>query len=91
LAAFESRSEIGVLGVLTRADTVEELGEILRGRGVEPVRWYGVWLFVDWLGFGGAEVDPGDAERVAAVEFEAGRRDPCRGLSRVFHLVGRKA
>ncbi|WP_284743833.1 class I SAM-dependent methyltransferase [Amycolatopsis sp. RTGN1] len=91
LAAFESRSELGVLGVPTRADTVEELGELLRSRGVEPVRWYGVWLFVDWLGFGGAEVDPADAERVAAVEFEAGRRDPYRGLSRVFHLVGRKA
>jgi S-adenosylmethionine-dependent methyltransferase len=91
LAAFDARAEIGVLGVPTRADTVEELGELLRSRGVEPVRWYGVWLFVDWLGFGGAEVDPADAERVAAVEFEAGRRDPYRRLSRVFHLVGRKA
>jgi SAM-dependent methyltransferase len=91
LAAFDARSEIGVLGVPTRADTVAELGESLRDRGVEPVRWYGVWLFVDWLGFAGAEVDPADAERVAAVEFEAGRRDPYRGLSRVFHLVGRKA
>jgi S-adenosylmethionine-dependent methyltransferase len=91
LAAFDARGEIGVLGVPTRADTVEELGGLLRGRGVEPVRWYGVWLFVDWLGFGGAEVDPDDAERVAAVEFEAGRRDPYRRLSRVFHLVGRKA
>ncbi|MGW5722010.1 hypothetical protein ACWEVP_37965 [Amycolatopsis sp. NPDC003865] len=91
LAAFGARGEIGVLGVPTRADTVEELSGLLRARGVEPVRWYGVWLFVDWLGFGGAEVDPADAERVAAVAFEAGRRDPCRGLSRVFHLVGRKA
>ncbi len=91
LAAFDTRGEIGVLGVPTRADTVEELSELIRARGVEPVRWYGVWLFVDWLGFGGAEVDPADAERVAAVEFEAGRRDPYRRLSRVFHLVGRKA
>lgn len=91
LAAFDTRSEIGVLGVPTRADTVEELSELLRARGVEPVRWYGVWLFVDWLGFARAEVDPADAERVAAAELEAGRRDPYRGLSRVFHLVGRKA
>ncbi|WP_329056108.1 methyltransferase domain-containing protein [Amycolatopsis sp. NBC_01488] len=91
LAAFDARREIGVLGVPTRADTVGELSGILRGRGVEPVAWYGVWLFVDWLGFGGVEVDPADVERVAAVEFEAGRRDPYRRLSRVFHLVGRKA
>jgi hypothetical protein len=76
-----------------RADTVEELSELIRGHGVQPVRWYGVWLFVDWLEFSGADLDPGDAKQVAAtaaVELEASRRDPYRQLSRVFHLVGRK-
>jgi SAM-dependent methyltransferase len=94
LASFDARTDVGVLGVPGRADTVEELGELLRGRGVEPVRWYGVWLFVDWLEFSGAELDAGDSERLAAtaaVELEAARRDPYRQLSRVFHLVGRKA
>jgi hypothetical protein len=60
---------------------------------VEPVQWYGVWLFVDWLEFGGAQLDPTDTKQVeatAAVELEASRRDPYRQLSRVFHLVGRK-
>jgi S-adenosylmethionine-dependent methyltransferase len=93
LASFDARAEIGVLGVPGRADTVEELSELLRSRGVEPVRWYGVWLFVDWLEFSGAELDPTDSEQVAAtaaVELEASRRDPYRQLSRVFHLVGRK-
>ncbi|MBV9794536.1 MAG: methyltransferase domain-containing protein [Actinobacteria bacterium] len=94
LAAFDSRTEIGVLGVPGRADTVEELSELIRGHGVPPAAWYGVWLFVDWLEFGGAELDPGDTDQVratAAVELEASRRDPYRQLSRVFHLVGRKA
>ena len=93
LASFDARTEIGVLGVPGRADTVEELSELLRARGVEPLRWYGVWLFVDWLEFSGVELDPGDTTQVeatAAVELEASRRDPYRGLSRVFHLVGRK-
>jgi len=93
LASFDARTEIGVLGVRGRADTVEELSELMRGRGVQPLRWYGVWLFVDWLEFGGAELDPSDAQQVAAtaaVELEASRRDPYRQLSRVFHLVGRK-
>jgi S-adenosylmethionine-dependent methyltransferase len=57
------------------------------------LRWYGVWLFVDWLDFSGVELDPSDAEQVetvAAVELEASRRDPYRRLSRTFHLVGRK-
>jgi SAM-dependent methyltransferase len=93
LAAFDARTEIGVLGVPGRADTVDELSRLIQIRGVDPVRWYGVWLFVDWLEFSGAELDPGDAEQVAAtaaVELEASRRDPYRQLSRVFHLVGRK-
>jgi S-adenosylmethionine-dependent methyltransferase len=93
LASFDARTEIGVLGVPSRADTVEELSELLRSRGVEPLRWYGVWLFVDWLEFSGAELDPGDATQVAAtaaVELQASRTDPYRQLSRVFHLVGRK-
>jgi S-adenosylmethionine-dependent methyltransferase len=94
LAAFDARTGIGVLGVRSRADTVEELSDLLRGRGVEPLRWYGVWLFVDWLEFSGAELDPHDSQQVqatAAVELEASRRDPYRQLSRVFHLLGRKA
>jgi S-adenosylmethionine-dependent methyltransferase len=93
LAAFDARSEIGVLGVPGRADTVEELSELIRSRGVEPLRWYGVWLFVDWLEFSGAKLDPSDSQQVAAtaaVELEASRRDPYRQLSRVFHLLGRK-
>jgi SAM-dependent methyltransferase len=93
LASFDARTGIGVLGVPGRAETVEELNELVRSRGVEPVRWYGVWLFVDWLEFSGAELDPSDSEQVAvtaAVELEASRRDPYRQLSRVFHLVGRK-
>jgi S-adenosylmethionine-dependent methyltransferase len=94
LAAFDASTEIGVLGVPSRADTVEALSDVLRSRGVEPVAWYGVWLFVDWLEFSGATLDPDDEEQVrgtAAVELRASRTDPYRGLSRVFHLVGRKA
>jgi SAM-dependent methyltransferase len=93
LAAFDAKTEIGVLGVPTWGQTVEGLSEMLRVRGVEPVRWYGVWLFVDWLEFSGTALDLNDAEQVratAAAELEASRRDPYRGLSRVFHLVGRK-
>jgi hypothetical protein len=93
LAAFDSRAEIGVLGLPGQAHTVEELSELMRTRDVEPEHWYGVWLFVDWLEFSGVELDPTDSEQVratAAVELEASRRDPYRQLSRVFHLLGRK-
>ena len=93
LASFDARTEIGVLGVTGRADTVEELSGLISDRGVDPVSWYGVWLFVDWLEFSGAVLDPSDTkqlEATAAVELEASRRDPYRQISRVFHLLGRK-
>ncbi len=93
LAAFDATREVGVLGVPGRADTVEDLSAVLAGHGVQPLHWYGVWLFVDWLEFSGVELDPDDAEQlasIAAVELEASRRDPYRQLSRVFHLLGRK-
>lgn len=94
LGAFGSAHEMGVLGVPGRADTVDGLSDLLRRGGVEPLQWYGVWLFVDWLHLSGHPVDPQDTDQlraIAAVELEAGRRDPYRQLSRAFHLVGRKA
>ena len=93
LSAFDARVETGVLGVASRADTVEELSALLRREGVEPLAWYGVWLFVDWLEFAGATLDPTDTDQLEAtalVELEASRRDPYRQMSRVFHLLGRK-
>jgi S-adenosylmethionine-dependent methyltransferase len=92
-ASFDARTEIGVLGVPARADTVEEISELVRGCGAAPLRWYGVWLFVDWLEFSGTKLDPADSTQLAAtaaVELEASRRDPYRQLSRVFHLVAQK-
>src|SRR5439155_23874834 len=65
LASFDARTGIGVLGLRGRADTVEELSELIASRGVEPLRWYGVWLFVDWLEFSGVELDPSDTKQVA--------------------------
>ncbi|MEV6850103.1 methyltransferase [Actinoplanes sp. NPDC051411] len=90
LASFDARTEIGVLGVPGRADTVDELSDLIRTHGVEPEAWYGVWLFVDWLEFSGAAPDRADAGKIAAAELEASRRDPYRQISRVFHLVGHK-
>ena len=93
LAAFDATSEIGVLGLPTWGHTVEQISGLVGPRGVEQLCWYGVWLFVDWLEFSGAELDPDDTQQVqacAAVELEAGRRDPYRQLSRVFHFLGRK-
>jgi SAM-dependent methyltransferase len=85
LTAFDAVGEVGVLGTPTRADTVEGLSQLMRQAGVDPLAWYGVWLFTDWLDL---PLDSTDVEAVAAVELQASERDPYRQLSRVFHLVG---
>ena len=89
-AAFDATGEPGVLGLPTRADTVEGLSRLWCELDAEPVAWYGVWLFSDWLPLG-AEQEIGEEELtgLAEVELEAGCRDPYRRLSRVFHLVAR--
>jgi SAM-dependent methyltransferase len=87
LAAFDAGGEVGVLGIRTRADTVEGLSRLMRQGGLDPVAWYGVWLFVDWLDL---PVQGTDVQAVAAVELQASLRDPYRQLSRVFHLVGQR-
>ena len=87
LRAFDASGEVGVLGAATRGDTVDGLSRLMRGSGVTPLAWYGVWLFTDWLELPAEETD---IDAVAAVELEASQRDPYRQLSRVFHLVGRR-
>ena len=95
LASFDTTAAtIAELGVRGRSHTVTDVGDRVRGHGVEPVRWYGTWLWADLLEFSGVEVDRTDPARLAAmaeVELEASRRDPYRRFSRAFHLVGRKA
>lgn len=94
LTAFDTRTgTVPGLEVQGRADTVDELSELMHIREVEHERWYGVWLFVDWLEFSGVDLNPSDRDEVAAiaaVELEASKRDPYRQLSRAFHLIGRK-
>jgi SAM-dependent methyltransferase len=87
LAAFDSRREVGILGLATRADTVEELTALLARYGVQRQAWYGVWLFTDgWA----RDLQPAHLDDIVAVELEASRREPYRQLSRLFHVLGRK-
>lgn len=87
LASFDSKRETNRLGINTRADTVPELSAKLKDYGIELEQWYGVRVFTDHLD----DRPPGpDLSDVLEVEWEAGRRDPYRGVARLVHLVGRK-
>lgn len=89
LPLFDARHELGPLGVETRGDTAEELSGQLAARGLDLLRWYGVWLFADWLDLG--EAEPEEVAQAAAVELKAGARDPYRQLARAIHVVARRA
>ncbi len=82
LAAFDADRQVNGLGLDTRADTVEQLSELLAESAVDPVAWYGVRLFAEWAS------SPELTGELLAVEAEASRRDPYRQLSRLFHLIG---
>lgn len=88
LAAFGATGEKGLLGLDTRADSVEDLSERLTVYRVFPLTWYGVWLFSDWLDL--ADAEETEIQALAEVELLAAATDPYRQLSRVFHLLGRR-
>jgi S-adenosylmethionine-dependent methyltransferase len=86
LAAFESTRQINGLGVDTRADSLQDLTDMLAEVGVDRAAWYGVRLFTDGWTPDRPAIDS-EAD-VLAVEYEASLRDPYRQLSRLFHYVG---
>lgn len=87
LAAFDRDRDLGRNGVVTRGDTVSGLSKMLKEHAIAPVRWYGVRVFTDQL----RDRRPGlDLPEILEVEWEAGRRDPYRGVARMIHLIGRK-
>lgn len=87
LASFDAKRETNRLGLDTRTDTIPELSAKLEKHGIELEQWYGVRVFTDHLD----DRPPGpDLSDVLEVEWEAGRRDPYRGVARLAHLVGRK-
>lgn len=87
LIAFDADRDRGRLGVTNRAHTVPDLSAMLEKHGVEPEQWYGVRVFTDHLD----DRRPGpDLAEVLEAEWEAGRRDPYRGVARLVHLIGRR-
>jgi hypothetical protein len=87
LSLFDSNREMNRLGIDTRTDTIPELSKKLKRHGIELEQWYGVRVFTDHLD----DRPPGpDLPEVLEAEWEAGRRDPYRGVARLVHLIGRK-
>lgn len=85
LRSLGSDRNEGRLGVATRGDTILGLCGLVESAGAEVVGWYGVRVFTDHLGD-----DPPDSdliEDIVKLEWEAGQRDPYRGVARLIHLI----
>ena len=89
LASLGADRDEGPLGALTRADTVTGLRGILEAAGGEFIAWHGVRSFTEHLG--DAPATPEVLEYALELEWEAGRKDPYRGVARWIHLLGRRA
>ncbi len=88
LETFGAHHIVNRLGFRTRGDTPDGLFAQLGAHDVAPVAWYGVRHFSEpWVA---DDPDVGDEAAMLAVEVEASRRDPYRGVSRLLHVIGRK-
>ena len=87
LTLFDSNQETNRLGIDTRTDIIPDLTAKLERYDIELEQWYGVRVFTDHLD----DRPPGpDLPDVLEAEWEAGRRDPYRGVARLVHLIGQK-
>ena len=77
------------LGVINRADTVEELGDVVGELGGRVEGWYGVTFFTQEDSTPRDAISDDEYEAIGAVDLEASQRDPFRQLSNMCHLVAR--
>lgn len=85
LAAFDSKDYVNRLGLAAHARVPADIDRVLRPLGWRREAWFGVRVFTDHLD----EPAPpaGELTRLLAAEQEAGRRDPCRQVAALLHLV----
>lgn len=89
LAAFDTDRYINRLGLTSRGDHRVELTKTLGEMGVQVGQWYGVRVFTDLTPTAADQaMDQAQLEHLLAVEEEAGRRDPYRGVAALLHLCG---
>ncbi len=87
ISVLDGATEIGRLGVATRADTLNGVHAILKRSGASPFAWYGVRVAMDHLG----DTPVGnDFDLIVDFEWAAGQRDPLRQIARLIHVLVRR-
>lgn len=87
LEAMRDHQDLGRLGVVTRAETLQELADLLWDNHSRVVEWYGVRVFSDHT----ADVRPGvEFAELIDAEWAAAQTDPYRQVGRLLHVIARR-
>ncbi|MFD8560640.1 methyltransferase domain-containing protein [Streptosporangium canum] len=84
LEMMDTTTEVGNLGVSSRADTIPGVRRLLVDLGATTTKWYGVRVFTDHLG----DTPVGeDFDQILEAEWRAGLCEPYRRVARLFHII----
>lgn len=85
--AFDGGAYLNRIGVVARADRLEDLTAALLQRRMPVARWYGVRVFTDTAASDAPVPDDATLDAIVQVEERAGRTDPYRHVAALLHLI----
>ncbi|MEU6714146.1 methyltransferase [Nonomuraea sp. NPDC046802] len=87
LASLRAGRQVGARYLSSRPDTVGDLGGRLAALGAQVRTWHGVRVFTDHID---DDVTGAELADIVELEWQAGLRDPYRGVARLFHLIAER-
>lgn len=85
--AMQRGADLGRLGVVTRAETLQDLADLLWDSKADVVGWFGVRVFSDHL----SDTRPGyDFGELLEAEWLASKTDPYRHVGRLLHVIAQR-
>jgi S-adenosylmethionine-dependent methyltransferase len=91
LAAFDSADYVNELGLLARANRVEEVDPVLTSSGFGRRTWYGVRVLTDAVEADVPPPDPGPLAMLLDAEERAGSTEPYKWMGSQLHVVASRS
>lgn len=85
--AFDGAAYLNRIGVVARADRLEDLTAALLQRQMPVTRWYGVRVFTDTAASDAPVPDDATLDAIVQSEERAGKTDPYRHVAALLHLI----
>lgn len=88
--AFDSATYANRIGVIARADRLDDLTASLTERGLTVRAWYGVRVFIDTAASGAPVPDAAELDALIECEERAGATDPYRRVAALIHVLAQR-